>query len=287
MMKIDLHVHSIFSDGENTPQEILKLCKDNDINVVSITDHNNIDGVKEAIKQNSYSDIRVIPGLEFSAQYPVKGGDLHILGYNMDLDNIELNSVLKEIMKDSVRRIESLLYQLKKNYNMSFKDSDIEEMFSVCGNIGRPDVAKLCVKYGYAPSVDDAFDKFLNPVDDKLVKKKIDLTGKECIEYIKNAGGITCLAHPITLKRNVHDIKEYVKMLMGFGLEAVEVYHSTHDKKFSSSMQEMVDELGILYSVGSDYHGYVVKPKVKLGSGINNNLNFENATILSKILRSD
>ena len=287
MMKIDLHVHTTFSDGENTPQEILKICKDNDIKVLSITDHNNIDGVKKAITENPYPNIKVLPGVEFSARYKVKGANLHILGYNMDLDNVELNSVLKEIMKDGVRRIESLLLQLKQNYDISFREADVAEMFSACGNIGRPEVAKLCVKYGYAPSVNYAFDNLLKPVDYKLVKKKINLSDKECIQYIKNAGGIACLAHPITLNKNIHDIKEYVKILMDFGLEAVEVYHSTHDRNFSNSMKELVNDLGLLYSVGSDYHGPLVRPDVKLGSGINNNLNFENATILSKILRSD
>ena len=286
-MKIDLHVHTTFSDGEYTPSEILKLCKENDVGILAITDHNNIAGVKNAMKENPYSDITVISGVELSASYPVDGGQLHILGYNMDLNNQQLNYVLKDIMQDSVRRIESLLYHLKKNYGIAFKDKDISDMFSSIGNIGRPEVAKLCVKYGYSSSVKDAFDNLLEPIDHKLVKKKVSLSDKECINYITNAGGVACLAHPITLKKDIHDTMEYINTLMSYGLEAVEVYHSAHSNDFVKELLHMLNYLELTYSVGSDYHGPMVTPNTILGKGINNNLHTETATILSKILRSD
>lgn len=284
-MKIDLHVHTIFSDGEYTPLEILNQCKAEDVNIVSITDHNNLKGSKNAMLKNPYNDITVISGVELAAKYSLCGGQLHILGYNINLNDEKLNSVLDEIMKDSIRRIESLLYQLKVNFNITFKDNDVSEIFTSCGNIGRPEVAKLCVKYGYVTTVDEAFKKFFEPVHHKLVRKKVDLSDKECIEYIRNAGGIACLAHPITLKKNNQELREYISKLLSYGLEAVEVYHSKHTKAFSDSLLNITKEMKLLYSVGSDYHGPLVTPDTMLGRGINNNLNMEGASILSKIFK--
>ena len=91
LKKADLHIHSTFSDGELTPMEILDICNKENINVISITDHDNFEGVKKAIKENPYKNITIIPGIEFSAFYPK--GTLHILGYNFDTND----PVLKQI----------------------------------------------------------------------------------------------------------------------------------------------------------------------------------------------
>lgn len=286
-MKIDLHVHTKFSDGEYAPSEVLRLCKENNVNVVAITDHNNMSGGKEAIMQNPYSDIKVIPGIEIEANYPKIDGRIHILGYNVDVENKDLNHFIKEKMQDNIRRIESLLYELKKNNGMVFDEKDITKMFSACGNIGRPEVAKLCVKYNYASSVEEAFENILKPIDHKLAKRKVALSDEECIKLILNAGGVACLAHPITLKKDINETKKYIEKLTGYGLEAVEVYYSMHNADFTNSLLEIVNDFNLLYSVGSDFHGPLVKPNIELGNGIKNNLNFGNATILSKILRSD
>ena len=284
-MRIDLHIHTTYSDGEYTPLEILQLCNQRRVKIISITDHNNIEGAKEAIRLNPYHDIQVVSGIEFSARYDKKGGQLHILGYDIDLENEQLNSITKEMMKDSIRRVESLVFELKKEFGLTFSDKDISEMLSSYGNIGRPEVAKLCVKYGYTSSVDEAFKRYFEPVNDKLVKKNISLTGKECIELIIQAGGIPCLAHPILLKKNLKDIKDYIKFLVTYGLQGVEVYHSLHTEEFSKELLKIVDEYGLVYSVGSDYHGPIVTPNYEIGSGQNNNIANQYASILSKLER--
>ena len=280
---IDLHVHTIYSDGEHTPLEILDICKQRGVTTVAITDHNSMQGSKEAVKNNSYKDITVIPGIELSARYDVKGANLHILGYNIDLYDETLNNVTYAVMQDNVMRLESLVGLLKKYYNLSFKDEDLQTVYTSIGNIGRPDIAKLCVKYGYASTVQEAFAKFLNPVDDKIVKRRVEFTDKSAIEYILGAGGIACLAHPIELLKEHDDLRDYIKLLMSYGLECIEVYQSKHSATYIMELLDIVNEFGLVYSAGSDYHGPIVTPDIELGYGKDNNLNIQTATILSKI----
>jgi len=279
---IDLHVHTIYSDGEHTPQEILDVCKHRGISTVAITDHNSMQGSKEAIQTNPYKDITVIPGIELSAHYDVKGANLHILGYNIDLYNVQLNDITKAVMEDNVRRLKSLVELLKQYYNLSFKDGDLEIVYQSVGNIGRPDIAKLCVAYRYTETVQEAFEKYLNPVDDKIAKRRVEFTDKSCIEYILGAGGIACLAHPIELMMEMDELKKYIKRLMSYGLESIEVYQSKHSESYSRELLDIVNEFGLLYSVGSDYHGPMVTPDIELGYGQQHNLNIQTATILSR-----
>lgn len=282
-MNYDLHIHSTFSDGELTPCELLNLCHKKNISILSITDHNNLLGAKQALKENIYSDITVIPGIELSAKSP-SNIQIHILGYNMNLEDSNLNYVCKEIMKDSNQRIKSLISELKRNYSITFKDDDIKEVFSSYGNIGRPEIAKLCLKYGYAKSVKDAFTFLLNPIKNKVVKKKFELTDKECIKCIIEAGGIASLAHPVTLNKDDKELKKYIQNLANEGLEAVEVYHSNNPNHLTNHLLQITNQLNLFQSIGSDYHGPIVSPNVELGKGKNNNILGKDANIITKLL---
>lgn len=281
---IDLHVHTIYSDGEYTPKEILEMCKKRNITVVGITDHNTMEGAKRAILENPYEDLKVIPGLELGAKYDIKGANLHILGYNVDLKNKPLKSICTAIMEDNVMRLESLVDLLKRYYNFTFKEQDLQNVYSSTGNIGRPDIARLCVKCGYASTIEEAFSRYLNPVDDKVAKRRAELSDKECIEYIKNAGGIACLAHPIELKMGINNLRAYVKKLTAFGLEAIEVYQSKHSNGYRAELLKIAQENNLLVSGGSDYHGPLITPDIELGYGRANNLLLNEVSILSKIL---
>lgn len=282
MGRVDMHIHSIYSDGELTPLQILDICNTKGIKTLSITDHDNLKGTKEAISENPYNNINVIPGIELSAHYPK--GQLHILGYGVSLNNKDLNKITSDIMQDNVNRIKSLVKLLYDYYKISFNDKDLEAVFSKEGNIGRPEIAKLCVKYGYADNVQHAFKYLFSPLKNKLTQK-IKLSDLECIEYIKNAGGISSLAHSITLRKSDYDLDSYFKLLKSYGLDAIEVYHSDHTTEYSKKLVKLADKYEFLQSGGSDYHGPIVKPDIKIGTGKNNNLDINNLSILSKLVR--
>ena len=280
---VDLHMHTTYSDGEYTNTKLLKMCERENMSYVAITDHNNFMGVKDISKLNLNKDIVVFPGIEFSSKYT--GGQCHILGYGFDLNNKELNEVCSLIVEDSKRKLMSLVENLYTSYHIKFKDEDLNKIFSQVGNVGRPHIAKLCVEYGYTKTTEEAFKKVFDPIKDKVVKRRINPTPKECINYILNAGGVVSLAHAITLKKNDEDLFEFVKELTDSGMQAIEVYHSKHSLKFSSYLLKVANKLGLLVSGGSDFHGPYIKPTVKIGNLSEKQVTRKDLTIIDEILR--
>lgn len=282
---IDLHSHSVYSDGEKTPNELLNLAIDKNIGVYAITDHDNLDGIK--FLRENYSDlisesgIKVVNGIELSAQ--VDKGTMHILGYDFDIYNKELNDRLKELKNNSMYSMISYFNDLKNTYGIRFSNEEILEILNSKGNIGRPHLAKLLIKHGYVKSVQEAFDLYLHDMYERVRKLNKKITYEECIELIKNAGGYAILAHPYQLKQTNEELEETIKNMISCGLDGIELYHSNHTKEQIKFYKQLIEKYNLLYSVGSDYHGPHVKPSIELGSGINGNLNKKEATLLRKI----
>ena len=281
-MYMDLHIHTIYSDGEYSPDKIIQMARQAGITTMAITDHNNLKGTKEAILNNKYADLTIIPGVEFTAKSK-PGINIHILGYNMDLYDFEINDLANDYEKDSKNQVKSLISLLKSEYDIALKDDAVEKIFTLPGNIGRPEVAKLCVDAGYAVNVEDAFKRLLNPVKHMQAKKNVNPTDEALIKYIIDAGGVPCLAHPESLKLEVPELKIYIKKLMTYGLEAIEVYHSKNPRELTLELEKIADEFGLYKSVGSDYHGPIVSPNVELRRGLNDNLNIQHVNIIEKI----
>lgn len=285
LKKVDLHIHSTFSDGELTPMEILDICNKENINVISITDHDNFEGVKKAIKENPYKNITIIPGIEFSAFYP--NGTLHILGYNFDTSDPVLKQISFDLDRLNRIKLENLLYALKKFQNISFKESEINEIMTSAGTVGRPYIARLLVSYRFVNSVSEAFKYILNPLRKKIANPKFDISAYECIKYIKLAGGITSIAHPITLKKDITSTTRYIENLQKYGLDAIEVFHSSHLQEDRTNFLNIAKDLGLLISGGSDFHGINTKPDIQIWRGKNNNLRLNDDLTIIKYLRGD
>jgi len=207
---------------------------------------------------------------------------MHILGYGIDINNIELNNKLEQLKKNNRNYILTLIRQIKDDYNLEFQSNDIEELLNSRGNIGRPHIARLCVKYGYAKTVQDAFDKYLLDAYEKVRKIQYKLTYQECLQLILNSGGIPVLAHPKTLKLSDEELFSLIQKLIKDGLKGIEVYHSTHSKAEEDKYLEIAKRLNLLVSGGSDYHGYTVKPDIQIGVG-KGNLKIKKLSILNKI----
>lgn len=277
-MKMDLHIHTCYSDGELTPNEIINLAKENNLSTIAITDHDTISGLKDLTLDET--NIKVIPGIELSAK--VDHGRMHILGYNIDVNNIELNNKLNELRDNSLNSVLSIIEQIKCDYNIVFGYEDIKELINANKNLGRPEIAKLCLKNGYANSVDEAFEKYLNPAYQKVRKRNKGLSYPECIKLIINSGGIPVLAHPKSLKISEYELCILVEDMMKLGLQGIEVYHSSHSKEEMNLYLQIANKYNLLISGGSDFHGKTVKPEVNIGTGINNNLSITNLSILEK-----
>lgn len=278
---IDLHVHTLYSDGELSPDELIGLAEKNNVGILAFTDHDTIEGVKN-ITYNS-KNIQIINGIELSAKVDV--GTMHILGYGIDTENQDLNNKLVELRDNSVNSVLSVIEQIKKDYNIFFTYEELKELINANHNLGRPDIAKLLIKKGYAKNVREAFEKYLIDAYNKIGGRKKGISYCECIDLILKSNGIPVLAHPKTLLLDDKELLHLLKDMISCGLIGIEAYHSTHTKEDVEKYLKIANELGLVISGGSDYHGINTKPDIELGFGKNNNLKIKQLSILDKIKR--
>lgn len=277
---IDMHTHTKYSDGELTPDELIIRAKNKGLSTIAITDHDTLMGVQNITVNYEKEEIQVIKGIEMSATVPE--GRMHILGYDIDVNNEKLNEKTQELHNLSLYSVAGVICQLKKDYNITFPTEDILEILNRKSNIGRPDIAKLLIKYGYVSTVNEAFDIYLNEAYKRYNKVTKGLPMEECISLIKEAGGLSVLAHPITLKKSPEELDGLVGQLVELGLDGIEVYHSDHLEENVAQYLKIAEKYNLLISAGSDYHGFNVKPEIELGRG-RNNFKVKKLTLLDQI----
>jgi len=270
---IDLHLHSNRSDGTCTPKELVKHAAKNDLGTISITDHDTIDGIKEALDESTKMNIKLIPGIEISAKYPK--GTLHILGYGVDTQCHEFIGKLEkfqEIRKNRNIEIIDKLNTLGIDINMNEMLQNKKDVKS----LGRPHIATMLIKKGIASNMNDAFDRYLGKSGSAFVDKEV-FDSKESIEMIHKANGIAVLAHPSTLNLSDIELKLYLERLKEEGLDGIEVYSSAHTIDLIKFYKKTAAEMNFMVSGGSDFHG-LLKKSVKIG------IYFEGKKILSSMV---
>lgn len=281
---IDLHTHTNYSDGDLSPNELIRLAIEKRVGILGITDHDTLDGIKQIDKTNSLivdSGIQIIDGVELSAK--VSKGRMHILGYDIDINNVNINKEMEKIKDNSINSVLSIMEQIKRDYGIVFGYSDIKELVNSNHNLGRPDLAKLCVKYGYASSIQDAFNKYLIEAYNKTRSTSKGLSYQECIELILQSKGIPILAHPKSLELPEKEFLILLKEMINSGLKGIEVYHSSHTEEEIKYYLEIANKYDLLISGGSDYHGKTIKPDIELGTGKNNGIRIKKLSLLDKL----
>lgn len=245
MIRADLHTHTVFSDGKLTPRELLEKAKTNELNVLSITDHDTIDGAIEAKKIAGEYQIEVIIGCEFSTEY--NGKEVHVLGYGLDPTNKNLIEFLEESKNNRKKRAAIICDKLSRlNFDVSIEDV---EKYAQGAAIGRPHIAGVMVEKGYVTHHQEAFDKYI--MNGKpAYQDKILFSNKEVFEIIKQAGGVSSLAHP---EKNISLTKIYD--LVKNGLKGIEIIHPYLTEYRTRNMRMRAKQYGLLVTGGSDYHG--------------------------------
>lgn len=274
-MNIDLHMHTICSDGQYEINDLIEMAISNNLKIISITDHDSIEGLKK-IKKNK--KIKIINGIELTSR--LNKESIHILGYNIDINNSYLNEKLDMIRTNKFYTMMNCLNYLKEKYNIVFNSYDIAKFFNSKGTISRADLAKLCVKYGYASSIDKAFDKYLGDIYNYININEIQITPSEAIKLIHQANGIAILAHPKVIKTD--NIEELIKKLKENGLDGIEVYHSLHNQDDVEKYLNIAKKYKLLTTGGSDFHGEN-KDDIKLDFSIKNKLTTDKITMLKKV----
>lgn len=267
---IDMHVHTNYSDGQYSPDEVIKMGIDAGVGVMAITDHDTLDGIKKVDRNKEFikeSGIKIVNGIEISTHSDT--GTMHILGYDIDLDNKELNNKLKELRTNRMNSTLAVMEQIRRDYGITFSYCDIIELVN-SNHVGRPGLAKLCVKYGFSDSISDAFDNFLNPAKDKVRRYDKNIFYPECFKLVKDAGGLVIIAHPKTLKLKDYDLDKLIYNIKEYGLDGIEVYNSIHTMKDVNFYKVLADKYDLLISGGTDFHGPSIKPNIEIGTGYGN-----------------
>ena len=259
-MGADLHIHSTYSDGSYKPVEIIKIAKKENINTVAIADHDTVRGVEEAIVAGKKNRINIIPALELST---FRGkAEIHILGYHINYMDKRLLAKIKEIFTARITRARKMVELLNKNgINITFN-----QVKSIADDdyIGRPHIARAMVEAGYIDKIADAFTADYIGNGGKAYVSKYKISPKEAITIIKEAGGISVLAHPVFINHGQSMIRDDIQELLDHGLQGLEVYHSKHSNQDSAYYKKIAEEFNLLITGGSDFHGEN-SPGVKIG----------------------
>jgi len=275
-VNIDLHIHSSASDGTLSSSEILIQARKQNLGAIAITDHDSIEGSRQAISAGIPPSIKFLTGVEISATPPPGffcSGSFHILGFGIKLNDSILNQTLEMLQKARRNRNPQILDRLKR-LGMMLSLKEVEN--KVCkGQIGRPHIADLMVKKGFVKSSDDAFDRYLGKGKPAYVDKfRID--SARVIETIAKAGGISVLAHPLLLNIEQDEIMEdLIVTLKTMGLKGLEVYYPAHTPEHIGYYAALARRHDLLMTGGTDFHG-LLKPDIQMGSGRGNlNIPFE------------
>lgn len=251
MKLIDLHCHTTASDGIKTPSGLIDYAVSFNVGILAVTDHDTVSGLEEAITCSSGRDLILIPGIEFSIDY--QGGSFHLVGLYVDHNYSPL--IAKTLYLREVR--DKRAYRIVDDLEKHGIDISIDDVMreNEGGTLGRPHVARALVKNGYASSISEVFKKYLVKGKPGYIKKeKISLD--DAVELIHAAGGISIVAHPVSL--NCRGMDEFDAVLRGFrerGVDGLEVYSSMHKPSEVNDFLILAKKYGLLVSGGSDFHG--------------------------------
>lgn len=255
MSNIDLHIHTIYSDGTWTPYQVVLRAKKLNLAAISITDHDSVAGLKEAIAAGEKLGVEIVPGVEMSTD--VGEDEIHILGYYLDWEEEEFLAKLEKFQAARAERNRKLLKRLKE-LGMDINHRELKGLAGR-GVISRLHIARLMVRKGYVSSIGDAFEKWLNPGKPAYVKR-MNVSPFQTIQLILKAGGVPVFAHPFLSKRD-----DLIPRLVEAGLKGIEVYHSAHDSRATQHYQKIAQRYELLITGGSDCHGEA-KDKVLMGT---------------------
>jgi predicted metal-dependent phosphoesterase TrpH len=250
-MTADLHSHTHYSDGTLSPGEMVELAKARSLAIIAITDHDTMDGVGEGLDAGKQLGVRVIPGVELTAQF--HSDELHILGYFPD-DGRWREPALQEKLAAFKQVRHERIQKMVARLQAAGVAIDFESVRKLAGKgaMGRPHVARALLEAGQIRSFDEAFNRFLTRGKPAWVDKP-RITSEEAVSLIHAAGGLAVLAHPGLMRSNA-----IPQDLVSQGLDGIEVYHTKHDARLVGRYLEWTVKNSLLATGGSDCHGNAV-----------------------------
>jgi len=254
---IDLHSHTLHSDGDRSPENLLAEAAAAGISVLSVTDHDTVSGLEECRVAAARHGVRFVPGIELSCE--LHGREVHILGHFLDPLSPALGVLATGMLAERRERMERMVLRAQE---LKLDGVTLDRVVACSGgdNLGRPHLARVLVDRGHAVSIKDAFEKFLR-TNGPLWVDRLRLTIPEALEIVHGAGGTASIAHP-----GANGVsRQELRTLAAAGLDAVEAHHPEHPPNQAEAYQSWAADLEMLVTAGSDYHGPTVQPGRRLG----------------------
>ena len=241
----DLHLHTFYSDGTDSPVELVSRAGKNGLSCIALTDHDTINGIPETIIAAADAGCEFIPGVELTAH--LDEHELHILGYGINWRDEEFCRQLAHFQKIRHERVERIVARLNELGVAITADAVFK--ISGCGSAGRPHVARALVEGGFVRSAQEAFVRLLGRNKPAFVPKwKIPVA--QVVQLIRTVGGVAVLAHP-----GLAGVDRRIEELVQQGIQGLEVFHSTHSATATQRYEEMAHRYSLLITGGSDCHG--------------------------------
>ncbi len=256
-LKKDLHMHTRYSDGEMTPQELIDMRVAEGYELLAITDHDGMGGSVTGAPYAESLGLQFIYGIEFDSE-DVLGKDLHILGYGFDPQDEELMDTLIYVLEERRDRNERFRECLnKRGYGIK-----PEEVWAVNNGryVGKPTFATVLVQKGVVKDVKEAFDTIFREPDLKAIKK-VTLSTRKVVEVIHKAGGLAVMAHPMEQRRRSESFEEFkprmyriMDRMIEYGIDGIECFHPSASPEQSELLVAYAKEHGLMITRGTDFH---------------------------------
>jgi 3',5'-nucleoside bisphosphate phosphatase len=243
---IDLHTHSIASDGALAPTELIACAAERGVRILALADHDTLLGVAEAVAEGERRGVRVIPATELNTES--EWGDVHVLAYFVDPHDSALEERLRWLRENRERRIELMVEKLNAlGYVVS-----LERVHEIArgGSLGRPHLAQALFEVGHVPTYDSAFDTLISK-DSPAYVSRVGLAPVEAVALVRRHHGVPSLAHPGT----VVDLERLLPLLLEAGLVGMECYYPSHTPEFTARCVRLCLRYGLVPTGGSDFHG--------------------------------
>ncbi len=261
---IDLHLHSNRSDGTMEPAELVALCAQAELHTIALSDHDTLDGVREAVKEGERQGVCVIPAIEMSAG---NSPEIHILGYFPDVENVELCDWLDDLRSARMLRTARMAARLRE-LGIRVTLDDIQLEADRRAGLGRMHVARALVRNGYAQDIPDAFERFLKPGRPGFISRN-NPSVDDVLTKLRGMGVLPVLAHGALLDAPMTWIADMIGHMAKKGLMGLECYHTGYDRTMERFMRAQAKAQGLLVTGGSDYHG-ANRRGVLPGDGLSN-----------------
>ena len=245
MSYADLHLHTQFSDGTYSPEELVRQAQRHGLSAMALTDHDTVEGCARCATACSEAKIEFIPGTELTAEQD--GNELHILGYFIDTQSRELLVEVARFQNVRQNRIREMVDRLNQHHVPLEADAVFE--LAKCRSPGRPHVARALVQAGLCSSLDEAFERFLKKNRPAWVPK-FKISASDAINLVHKAGGVAVLAHP-----GLNRCDEVIPGMVEAGLDGIECFHTKHSNATSEHYLSIANRFRLLITGGSDCHG--------------------------------